>query len=82
VIIDSEEVTSIDGETTYDKGTDYEINYGDGNIKVLSSGSMEDNKMYYIDLKYVKKINLGDYYGSGSKDNTSTVQSFGMWGEL
>jgi hypothetical protein len=82
VIIDSEEVTSIDGETTYDKGTDYEINYGDGNIKVLSSGNMEDNKMYYIDLKYVKKINLGDYYGSGSKDNTNTVQSFGMWGEL
>jgi hypothetical protein len=82
LIIDSEEVTSIDGETKYYKGTDYEMDYQGGYVKVLSSGRMEDNKMYYVDFKYVKKLNLGDYYGSSSKDDQSNVQSFGMWGEL
>jgi hypothetical protein len=82
LIIDSEVVTSIDGEIEYNKGVDYEMDYQGGYIKILSSGNMEDNKMYYVDFKYVKKLNLGDYYGSSSKDNQSNVQSFGMWGEL
>jgi hypothetical protein len=82
LIIDSEVVTSIDGEIEYTKGIDYEMDYQGGYIKILSSGNMVDNKMYYTDFKYVKKLNLGDYYGSSSKDDQSNVQSFGMWGEL
>ena len=47
----SETVTSLDGSTTYVRGTDYEIDYENGKIKVLSSGSM-DLDDYLIDYTH------------------------------
>ena len=48
----SETVTNTDGTVTYTRGTDYEMDYANGKIKVLSSGSMADATDYYIDYTY------------------------------
>ena len=49
---DSEIVTTLDESVTYIRGIDYEMDYANGKIKVLSTGSMEDNTDYYIDYTY------------------------------
>lgn len=46
-------VTSSDGVTTYTRGTDYEIDFANGRIKVLSTGTMADATSYLIDYDYI-----------------------------
>jgi len=48
----SETVTDLTGATTYTRDTDYEMNYTDGKIKVLSTGSMSNNTDYLISYDY------------------------------
>ena len=48
----SETVTDLSGSTTYTRGTDYEMNYTAGQIKVLSTGSMSNWTDYLISYKY------------------------------
>lgn len=49
----SETVTNTAGTTTYTRDTDYTIDYTDGSIIQLSTGSMADATAYYIDyLRY------------------------------
>ena len=48
----SEVVTTTDGLTTYVKDTDYTMDYPNGTITVLSTGSMLDATEYYIDYTY------------------------------
>jgi len=48
----SEDVTTTDGATHYVRDTDYMIDYEDGKIMVLSTGSMADNRVYYIDYTH------------------------------
>jgi len=49
----SETVTDLSGATTYTRGSDYEMNYTDGKIKVLSGGNMQNYTDYLISYKYV-----------------------------
>ena len=53
IVEDSETVTSYDGSVTYEKGTDYQMDYSNGKIMCLSSGSMSANTDYKIDYEYV-----------------------------
>jgi hypothetical protein len=48
----TETVTSSDGATTYTKGTDYTMDYAEGQITVLSTGAMADATSYLIDYTY------------------------------
>jgi hypothetical protein len=48
----SEVVTTTAGTTTYIKDTDYTMDYEDGYITVLSTGSMADATAFYIDYQY------------------------------
>ena len=45
-------VTTTDNVTTYTEGTDYTIDYTNGTITVLSTGTMADATNYYIDYHY------------------------------
>ena len=45
----SETVTTTDGATTYTRDTDFTMSYADGEITVLSTGSMSDSTSYEID---------------------------------
>ncbi|MHA1663886.1 MAG: hypothetical protein ACTSVR_11600 [Candidatus Thorarchaeota archaeon] len=51
----SETVTDLNGTTTYTRGTDYEMNYTDGKIKVLSGGNMQNYTDYLISYKYTTR---------------------------
>ncbi|WP_456486531.1 archaellin/type IV pilin N-terminal domain-containing protein [Candidatus Alkanophaga liquidiphilum] len=53
IVEGSETVTDTSGATTYTSGTDYEMNYIAGQIKVLSGGNMSNNTDYYIDYEYI-----------------------------
>ncbi|MCK5541718.1 MAG: hypothetical protein KAI40_03425 [Desulfobacterales bacterium] len=56
----SVEVTTVDGGTTYTEDTDYTINYDDGQITVLSTGSMADATVFEIDYIYTSiRVQLG-----------------------
>ena len=50
----SETVTDLNG-TTYTRNTDYEMNYTDGKIKVLSGGNMQNYTDYLISYKYTTR---------------------------
>ncbi|MHC1579466.1 MAG: hypothetical protein ACXQTZ_02270, partial [Candidatus Alkanophagales archaeon] len=52
IVENSETVTDLTGATTYTRGTDYEMNYTAGQIKVLSTGSMSNNTDYLISYDY------------------------------
>jgi len=47
----TEKVTNTTDETPYERGTDYEMDYVAGKIKVLSGGNMSDNTDYHIDYE-------------------------------
>ena len=47
----TEKVTNTTDETPYERGTDYEMDYIAGKIKVLSGGNMSDNTDYHIDYE-------------------------------
>jgi len=51
----SETVTDLNGTTIYTRGTDYEMNYTDGKIKVLSGGNMQNYTDYLISYKYTTR---------------------------
>ena len=51
----SETVTDTSGATTYTRGSDYEMNYTDGKIKVLSGGNMQNYTDYLISYKYTTR---------------------------
>ncbi|UYL64923.1 MAG: hypothetical protein EJNHJLOP_00034 [Methanophagales virus PBV082] len=51
----SETVTDLSGATTYSRGTDYQMNYTDGKIMVLSTGSMSNYTDYLISYQYITK---------------------------
>ncbi len=57
-------VTSSDGLTTYVEGTDYTIDYINGEITVLSTGAMVVSTGYLIDYKYMTSA-IGDRYWIG-----------------
>jgi len=48
----SETVTSLDGNTTYTRGADYELDYTLGRITILSGGNMTGATDYLIDYEY------------------------------
>jgi len=47
----TEKVTNTTDETPYQRGTDYEMDYIAGKIKVLSTGNMSNNTDYHIDYE-------------------------------
>jgi len=47
----TEKVTNTTDETPYVRGVDYEMDYVNGRIKVLSTGSMQNNTLYHIDYE-------------------------------
>jgi len=47
----SEKVTNTTDESPYYRGTDYEMDYVAGKIKVLSTGNMSNNTDYHIDYE-------------------------------
>ena len=47
----TEKVTNTTDETPYVRGVDYEMDYVNGKIKVLSTGSMQNNTLYHIDYE-------------------------------
>jgi len=47
----TEKVTNTTDENPYYRGTDYEMDYVAGKIKVLSTGNMSNNTDYYIDYE-------------------------------
>ena len=47
----TEKVTNTTDETPYVRGVDYEMDYVNGKIKVLSGGSMQNNTLYHIDYE-------------------------------
>jgi len=54
LIDDTVVVEETDTETTFTEGTDYEINYSAGQIKVLSTGGMLDATNYHISYNYTE----------------------------
>ncbi len=52
IVPDSEVVTDLTGTITYTRGVDYEMNYTDGKIMILSTGSMSNWTDYLIDYEY------------------------------
>jgi hypothetical protein len=52
IIYDTEVVTETDNTSTYTRGTDYEMDYINGKIKVLSDSEMADSTGYAIDYYY------------------------------
>lgn len=46
---ESETVTTTDAATTYDRDTDYRMDYANGRIKYMTGGSMDAATEYYID---------------------------------
>jgi len=50
--IGGEVVTTTDGLTTFLNGTDYQMDYINGQIKVLSTGNMVNATNYHIDYNY------------------------------
>jgi hypothetical protein len=48
----TEVVTNTAGTATYTKDTDYTMDYEDGYITILSTGTMSDATAYYIDYQY------------------------------
>ena len=56
---DSETVTNTDGTGEFERGTDYEMNYVDGEIMVLDDGSMTDEANYLISytVEYIELEN-------------------------
>lgn len=79
----TEVVTSTDGSTTYIRGTDYQMDYEDGQIKCLSTGSMSASTDYLIDYDYtVYEEQMGDndgvefqFYWEKDNVNQLTAQS-------
>lgn len=49
----SETVTSYDGSTTYQRGTDYQMDYENGRILCLSTGSIPPETDLKIDYEYI-----------------------------
>lgn len=52
LIADTELVSNTTDEDGFEKDSDYEMNYSDGTIKVLSSGNMSNQTDYHIDYDY------------------------------
>jgi len=52
LVLYSETVTNTAGTTTYTRDTDYTMDYEDGEITVLSTGTMADATAYEIDYLY------------------------------
>lgn len=67
----SETVTSEDGNTTYIRDTDYQMDYGNGAIKYLSDGDMEASTDYLIGYT---KSQLGLDIGSLSASRITRVE--------
>ena len=47
----TEKVTNTTDENLYVRGVDYEMDYVNGRIKVLSTGNMQNNTLYHIDYE-------------------------------
>jgi len=72
--LDTEVVTSSDGSVVFSKGIDYEMDYAEGRIKVLSTGSMIDATSYLVDYTY---DNTGPILGeSGPIGNAIRFDAF------
>ena len=67
IIPGSQKVTNTTDETPFEENIDYEMNYADGKIKVLSSGNMTNNTLYHIDYEY--------YTGNTYKFYTNATRS-------
>ncbi|RLI82969.1 MAG: hypothetical protein DRP01_09430, partial [Archaeoglobales archaeon] len=51
IAANTERVTNLSDETPYIRGTDYEIDYINGKIKVLEGGNMSNHTEYHIDYE-------------------------------
>jgi len=74
----TEKVTNTTDETPYERGTDYEMDYVAGKIKVLSTGNMSNNTDYHIDYEKYEtttySINATKFkYGQMKQPQTFTV---------
>ena len=67
----SEDVTTTDGATHYVKDTDYEMDYENGKIKVLSTGNMADATEYYIDYTHHEVIQTDETGNQRAYNNES-----------
>jgi len=64
----SEKVTNTTDEVAFIQNTDYEMNFTDGKIKVLSTGNMLNNTSYHIDYDY--NINSNFYMNATAQHYT------------
>ena len=69
----SETVTDLSGATTYTRGTDYQMNYTDGKIKVISGGSMQNYTDYLISYQYTTRETSPFNTAMSSATNTMNV---------
>lgn len=67
IISGTVKVTNTTDEIPFEENIDYEMNYTDGKIKVLSSGNMTNNTLYHIDYEY--------YTGNTYKFYTNATKS-------
>jgi len=58
ITTDSENVEPDGGGVAYTKGTDYTMDYRDGNITVLSTGTMANTTVFDIDYRYSTSGNI------------------------
>lgn len=88
---DSEKVEETDASASYTRDTDYEMDYSNGTITVLSTGSMSDSTGYHISYKKSRlgidisgltdliRIVAVEYpLGSVPKD----AKAFSIWGDI
>jgi len=83
---ETEVVTTTDGATTFVRGVDYEMDYDNGKIKCLSTGSMVANTDYKItwyteDYVYdntATSIREESYFAGRNEDEISTIWQYAM----
>jgi hypothetical protein len=68
-------VTTTDGTTTYTEDTDYTIDYDNGTITVLSSGTMNSNTDYNIDYYHAYNITADEPVSFTTWGNTCFISN-------
>jgi len=64
--------------TGYEENTDYEVDYKEGSVKVLSTGSMSDSTAYDVKYKYKKDIDTlyyTKYFNMGREELVKTIRA-------
>lgn len=76
IVSDTQLVSNTTDETPYTNNTDYEMNYTNGTIKVLSTGNMSNYTDYHIDYNYTRFFNKTiDYEMNYTDGKIKTLES-------